>query len=457
MADTMSTRLHIEPPIDQWRAKPRNGRTKPIIATGHQPTLWHPGILAKYLTADAFAKRVGGSTLNVVVDHNPVEPIGIDLPISRDQALQAVRLALDDRPTAGTIPPNRLPALRAVDAVKQLTEQARATGVPKHVQVGLHRLAQAYQSAGTHEHLAAQTSSVLNKLMQPDLHQPMQALPTSELVTHRFVQRLLQDPVGCARSYNRAAQAYPKAGIRRLYVGRDVVEVPLWAQGEGACTPVFIDLGDTAKPLLFTQGQVLDLTGTDVLQVLRPRAITLSAIMRSELCDLFIHGTGGGVYDQVTEHWWQDWAKEDLAPMAVVSADVVMSFEVPTATRDEYAKAQWYAHHLRHNVDRYTQPMGDDEAALRQEKHELLERMDDDRLKRRRAVAFRRIHAINKKLGALHRDALAQAKQRADDARIGLGNNVIVRRRDWCFALYPECVLQGLADKITAGLAASPG
>lgn len=452
MAQPPPTRLHIDPPIEQWQVTPRNGRAKPIIATGHQPTLWHPGILAKYLAADVFAKHVSGSTLNVVVEHNPVQPTGIDLPIQHGQALQVTRLNLDDRSAANTTPPNRLAALDVKDVAGPLVKQADALGVAGQMSEGLHRLAQAYQSAGPHKHLAAQTSAVLDELMRPTLYQPMQTLPTSALVTPRFVDRLLQDPLGCASSYNRAAQAYPEAGIRPLYVGRDVVEAPLWAQSDGVCTPVFIDLGDNRKPLLFTQGQTLDLTGDDALQYLRPRAVTLSAIMRSELCDLFIHGIGGGVYDQVTEQWWHDWANEDLAPMAVVSADDYLPFDVPMATHDEHAKAQWYAHHLPHNVDRYTEAKTETEAALISEKRDLLQHMNDDRMNRRRAMAFARLHSINDELVALHRDALAIAKQQAKDASHGVTNRHIASRRDWCFALCDADQIDVLKQRTRASL-----
>jgi hypothetical protein len=272
------------------------------------------------------------------------------------------------------------------------------------------------------------------------------------LVSQSFLDRLLADPVGCVRAYNRAAWAYPEAGIRPLYFGRDVVELPLWAQGDGVCTPVYADLGDSKTPQLFTQGQSLDLTNADTLDYLRPRAITLSAIMRSEVCDLFIHGSGGGVYDQVTERWWRDWVGQDLAPMAVVSADVYLPFEVPTATPAEHANAQWFAHHLPHNIDRYREPIDSAEGALRDEKHALLDHMDDDRDKRRRAAAFKRIHAINAELKRLHQAAVEQAHQQAIETRIGLANAQITARRDWCFALYPDEQLRALADQIKACL-----
>ncbi|MFN3168235.1 MAG: hypothetical protein ACE37H_14330 [Phycisphaeraceae bacterium] len=447
MADPPPTRVVADPPMRDWRVTPRHGRSTPIIATGHQPTLWHPGILAKDLAADALARRVGGSALHLVVEHNPLGPITLDLPTRQGDTLGVRRLSLGARPTAATLPPNRTPALDPGRVAQQLDDAAASNNLPP-VRDGLRRIAEAYASAGDRDRLSAQTTAVLDALKRPYLSQPTRARPTSALVTQRFVDRLLADPVRCVRCYNRAAHAHPDAGVRPLYLGRDVVEAPLWAQDRGPSVPVFVDLGDSARPFLFTQHQQIGLAGPDALGYLRPRAVTLSAVMRSEHCDLFIHGTGGGVYDRVTERWWQDWIGEPLAPMAVVSADVYLPLSAPQATRDELIHEQWFAHHLPHNVDLYTDASDDTEAALRAEKRRLLDHMNDDRDKRRRSKAFQRIHAINAELCTRHRTKLAEAEARLTQARTGVANAAIARRRDWCFALYPPDSLMALRNGI---------
>lgn len=452
MPDAPPTRLHIDPPIDQWRVVPRNGRTKPIIATGHQPTLWHPGILAKDIATDRFAQRVGGVAVHVTVDHNALGSVALDLPYQQGGTLGVRKLLLDKRLGVESLPPNRLPAI-AMARVLDGLHQAAAESEIASVRDGLGHLAKAYQHADGCEHLADQSAAVLDALKTPYLQALPMHVSTSSIVTPGFVERLLRDPAGCVRCYNRAVSAYPEARIRPLYLGRDVVEAPLWAQGQRGVSPVYVDLGDSAKPLLFTQDQPLDLNGTDALGLLRPRALSLSAIMRSEHCDLFIHGKGGGVYDQVTERWWQDWIGETLAPKAVVSADVFLPMDVPVATPSERERAVWLDHHLGFNVDRFEKPANEGESLLYQEKSELLDRMNDDRDKRRRAKAFKRIHAINAELRGLHADQLQAVHQQAIDAQQGVANRAIAQRRDWCFALYPDDQLKALCELIEAAAA----
>ena len=454
MAEQLPTRLHLDPPIDQWQVTPRNGRTAPVIATGHQPYFWHSGILAKYLAADAFAQHVGGAALNVVVEHNPIGPLTIDVPIQANEIIAVARVGVDRRADAQTTPINRLDPVDGDRVFGSIAEAAyrlpHAGGgdLSRVLEDSLSAIGEALAEAQDRASLSEQVSDALDRLIRPLIKQDMPRLPTSRLVTQHFVDRLLADPVGCVRAYNLAAATYPEAGIRPLYLGRDVVELPLWAQNKSQSTPVYADLGDSHRPQLFTQGQTLDLTGKDALQYLRPRAITLSVIMRSEHCDLFIHGTGGGVYDQVTEQWWGDWVGEPLAPMAVVSADLYLPFEVPVASQEQLNQAVWFDHHLPFNVDRFTQSKDEQEQAMVAEKRELLAHMNDDRDKRRRAKAFKRIHEINATLRDTHQQAVKEAEHKKREARIGVRNSRIAQRRDWCFALYPERNLRELKNKI---------
>lgn len=450
MADPPTPRLHIDPPMGQWRVTPRSGRTAPVIATGHQPTLWHPGILAKDLALGVFTQHNACSMIHVVVDHNPIGPLTLAIPARQNDELFSRRLRLQQISQAEPLPPNRLPPIPTSAIERVLNEvQGDTSGF---IRDGLARIVRAYRQTGGKPSLATQATSVLGRLKSPHLGQHQGAWSTSQVLTLHFLDRLLADPVACVRCYNRATIAYPGAGIRPLYAGRDVVEVPLWAQDATTCTPVYIDLGDSRRPQLFTTAHNahLDLTGDNAVAYLRPRAVTLSAVMRSQHCDLFVHGAGGGVYDQVTERWWQDWTGEDLAPKAVVSADVYLPFDVPVATQAQRAHAQWLSHHLPHNLDRLVDSRDSAEARLRREKRALLDHMHDDRDKRRRSKAFKRIHAINAELRSRHTRALEEAARRLQDARVGVRNAAIASRRDWFFALYPDTQLQALRQQIAA-------
>ena len=127
--------------------------------------------------------------------------------------------------------------------------------------------------------------------------------------------------------------------------------------------------------------------------------------------------------------------------MAVVSADVKLQFDVPgTGEADSHERALWRLHHLPHNLDRQLNLDGPEV----QHKRQLIEQMDQDRDRARRAEAFAQIHQINDQLVRDHPQAMAEARLDVQRAKIAQSNRAILNRRDWCFALYPYSAMQEL-------------
>jgi len=427
-------RLVMDPPMDRWQ--PRERPAVGVIATGHQPWLWHPGILAKYVAAGAFARSRGLRAAHVVVDTDLIAGLTLDVPVLRGRRLGVHRVRLAsvrvDRPTV--VQP-------AVDA-RQVTATLEAVPdrVEGRVAVDLSPLIHAWRDLPPAANLAAQISDVLERLMLPWTG-PLERIYASELLRSEagraLVTEMVRDAHRCALTYNRAAASVPEARIRPLHVGVDVVELPLWSITPWGRQPIFVERAASDAGELMAG---ID-TGT-----LAPRALLLSALMRRERSDLFIHGRGGGVYDRVTEAWWTAWRGEVLAPMAVVSADVYLDFDAPLADEAQLQRAQWYAHHLPGNIDRVLKLDGRDGRVAR--KREILAHMDDDRDKRRRAKAFVELQAINAELGREHGDLLTAARQAVADARLGVANRDIALRREWCFALYPREKLDALVRSL---------
>jgi hypothetical protein len=262
-----------------------------------------------------------------------------------------------------------------------------------------------------------------------------------------IVSRMLADAHRCASLYNRAVAEFPGAGMTPMVVGRELVELPMWAvRWNESRQRVFVDLSDSDPMFVYDDGEPIDREAVTLL----PRALMLTAVMRGYLCDLFIHGTGGLVYDKVTEAWWNAWAGETLSPMAGVTADVFLALGAPVADRAELDRAVWYRHHLPHNLDRV---LGLDGQAA-QRKREILEHMNDDRDKARRRAAFGELHQINRDLAEQHPQAVVSAQQKLHLAQVGVINARTSARRDWCFALYPPASLHELGRRLAGEPAA---
>ena len=227
---------------------------------------------------------------------------------------------------------------------------------------------------------------------------------------------------------------------------------------------LFADLSDSTPLLTLEDGSPVDVEALLEASVrtsaskdepaegtltLGPRALLLTAVMRSVGCDLFVHGQGGGKYDRITELWWQSWRQQSLAPMAVATADLRLDLQVPVGDEAGVTHAVWSAHHLPHNVDRDLSLSEHDD--LVQNKRAAMSGIaSSPRRSRDRRAWFRKLHEANTALAAAHEPALRDAALNVTRANQALANGRIASRRDWCFALYPPPKLRELSAMLSA-------
>ena len=469
-------RLHLDPPMNQWQARQRT-RQPPIIATGHQAGLWHPGILAKCIAAVEYAKAVGGEPLFVLVDHDDNDAMRLELPV-----IEADRLATHVVQLGESLPGVALVSQPKIDwnhAAKTLREARDQLG--PRLRCDIEPIIGAADSMRAIEGTRAdQMTKFMQKLWQPIIGSLPMVMATNR-IDHALVERMLRDAARCVQCYNEAVRQHPNTGIPLLNVERDRVELPLWylgnpwgfradesaseildwprdAHGRQQFVPrarqrVYADLSDSAPLLVRDDGEPVPSARRDGIVHhigLAPRALSLTAMLRSTVCDLFIHGHGGGVYDRVMEAWWHAWIGQPLAPMAVVSADVNLDFPgVPLAQPQDLTRAIWYAHHLPHNLDRHL-PREWVDVSLAARKREILAQMNDDQDAKRRAAPFRELHRINQTLGTQHAEVIRLADEQVAQVRTGVQNRRIASKRDWAFPLYPPSSLDDLAAQIRA-------
>lgn len=458
----------------------RDPESPVTIATGHQAGFWHPGILAKYFAAKATTRGVLRDPIrleHVVVDQDVNDALTLHWPIVEGDALtsamlrlwvQHPALAMGSHPTASA-----RGIVQRIDAFEERYRDRLAASIDPLRNAWLAVGECDDEPAGKDSRppsLAMQVTRVLQHMLRSGLYgEPITLQPrmASELLNtpagDHWLAKVLDDPLACVHAYNRAARAFPEAGVPPLHVGKEHVELPLWRMPWGKPRQrVYALLDDPGK--LVAGQEVLDLSillkrssesGVDgetgagkrsLASAFAPRALLLTALMRDVYCDLFIHGRGGGVYDRITEQWFREWAGIALAPMAVVSADVTLPLELPTATPAELERAQWYAHHLPFNLDRELSLTGD----TVDRKRALLSHMDDDRDKQRRSEAFRELHRINDALRIEHREAIGRAEAEVTRCEVGVQNAALLAKRDWPFLCYPKETLNALRDELAA-------
>lgn len=420
-AEQRSTRAELGLPTD-----------RPIVMTGHQAGFWHPGILSKYIAADRLARTIGGTAAAVVVDHDVVDPLHVQaVKRANNGHVKGVAFSLRPRVEAAV-----LPRLEPPIGEQELKRLRAPVGLIESDGAGVSAIIGTLDRHRDAESLAAQAAAANAEMLQPWMR--VELYTAERLVRtdawQRFFVMAAEDPAGCAKAYNRAVGLHPEAGIPPLFamMREERWELPFWL------------LDDVlGRRRLFAE--MIEQPGFEPAR-LATRAMSLTASLRRDLCDLFIHGTGGAIYDRATDEWIRDWLSEDLAPSVSITADVYRDLPIEAmreVSHGDLAQAQWLAHSARHNPDL----LGDKSAAVT--KRELVDAI-------RRAVVgssarldlYRRMHGWLDTMRGQHRDELDQLDLHAARIEQGLAVQELEATRDWPSVLYPPERLDRLAAAI---------
>lgn len=415
--------------------------TGPVVMTGHQPGFWHAGILAKYLAARAIADRTASGLAWCVPDMDPIDPglvrrpVGNDEPTSRGKwkAEESSLLAWTGLPRVG----------RLSEPTLLVPTGARAPGVPVgDPPSGFERAVELLDRFRGETTVARQVWRAHAALLgtRSGLAADTPVVYATELArTSLFrglVDRMRADPAACVHHYNESAEKHPESGIRPLLPAESPgqAELPLWRIEPGA-------------PRRAVRAE--DLDAIDPAR-LAPRALLFTGILRLAGCELFLHGTGGGVYDRVTEDWFGGWIGETLPRAGVVSATALLDLGVPEVSREELARAEWRAHHAGHTPAM----LGDDPGQA--EKDRCLERIrSGDRAER--AVAFAEMQGVLERARRRGGARMEQFEQEARDVRAALADASIANDRGWPWMLHTEETLGALRDEIGRALSGWKG
>lgn len=401
---------------------------RPVVMSGHQCAIHHPGIVAKRLAAGAFASRTGAASAWLWVDQDDNDPTRIDLPTrAPDGRLGRRAWKLDDNPTPAGTPTGSRPALRRVQPPDFETIGVREGAVGA--------ISQAIEAHAGEPNLARQFALACDDLLSASLggagDAPVFAgsLSTTDAFA-ALLDRMLDDPGACVRAYNEAASAHPEAEIRPLIANEKSgrFELPLWR----------VRPGEPRMPVFAGQAKEIG------REQLAPRALLMTGLVRMLGCDLFIHGTGGGKYDRVTEAWFRSWLGVELAPAVVVSATLRLPLGGgPTPTEAEVAEAHQRAHKAKHDPS----VVGDTASAER--KAEFLREIE-----RRKeaggdpAPLFREMHALLEEYRSRYVGEISEMEEEAASLAAALEGASVAGARDWAFALYEARQIGALRAEI---------
>ncbi len=434
------------------------------ILAGHQPELFHPGVWVKNFALHGLGRRHAAFALNLVVDndaarapilHVPAGTHVASLPFDRWQAESPYeeRRVLDEELFA-SLPARLAPHTKhwpfaplLPDYWLEVMQQASATPL-----LG--------------ERLVRARRALERRWGCLQAEVPLSGVCQTEAFAW-FACHLLLHADELRRAYNAAVHDYRRRyGLRNAYhpvpdlvQEGDWCEVPLWAwqAGRGRRARLFVRrsgpaelqlrAGETPWPPLALGGEPSRLVGQwlDLARrglKVRTRALTTTLFARICLGDLFVHGIGGGKYDELTDVLIRDLFGLAAPAFLVLSATLRLPLPRLRASGEQCRRLARTFRDVWYNPQRHFPGGNVPEPAqtLAAEKAAWVAREPTSRPERRER--FEKLRALNERLRTFLNGTTTALRQARDECRAELQVNEVLGRRDYSFCLFPESLLR---------------
>ena len=470
---------------------PADSASKPWVITGHQVEFYHPGVWSKVILAHALAGQSGGVAIDLLVDHDTVDHLGFAVPQWNGPRLERKTVTWADD---SALPAEFLSApqggqkaqwlhtleqfpLVQTDALRDFTHVLRQDSDSHYVRW-----------------MSRSRRTFENSFGIDVQHVPFSYL-CSGVAWHSFVLLWLRHAPRWCNIYNSALDHYrveqriinPGRPMPNLAVTAQELELPFWIyarnqprqrlalqQDNGLCLQhesQRIDVTDLMTGPLLTAAETLRRRLAAAALHVRPRALTLTMFVRLLLSDLFIHGIGGALYDQMT-----DQVMNQLFGVRPAYGCASAGWLLPVAREIDVRQAdvpelKWRRHHLRSNPELLAPPSSLTGKALdafnrrRDLISEIARSLAEDRREHRRRgeqwlqrrAEFRDIHEIKAQLLALFQPQLDAMDLQMRRAEVTQNNVSVASWREYFIALHPRASLQELIAEIQSRVQSQHG
>jgi hypothetical protein len=457
---------YLQQPADAGRSP------ETLLVAGHQPELFHPGVWVKNFALYGLARAHGATPLNLVIDNDTVKSTALRLPVppaGREDRphLRSVRF---DRWTGETPYEERSIADRELfaDFAARAGELLRGWHYqPMLPDFWSEVLRQAERTSNLGECFAAARRTFERAWGCHNLEVPLSRVCDTEPFAW-FACDLLAHLPHFHALYNEIVAGYRRRnGIRSrnhpvpdLAVEGDWLEAPLWGWQAGSARRgrlfarlhadrLELRVGDDHWPALPAPNEERAEVAVQAWRDLhahgykvRSRALITTLYARLFLGHLFIHGIGGGKYDELTDELMQRFYQCEPPEYIVLSATRWLPLPRPAATEGDCRRLSRELRDVHYNPQRHLEETEASEhlAELARRKQEWIARQPATRPERRER--FRMLRALTDELRSPLRPREEQLRQQLSLCQRQLRANAVLQRRDYAFCLFPADVLR---------------
>ena len=449
-----------------------------LFCSGHQPSLFHPGVWIKNFAIRSLADQTGGLALNLVIDNDTVSNRQIRVPIGPREEPSIRDFAFDDPHSAV---PWEEAAIENLERFEQFGPQVSGVMADWQIEPILREIwpdavSQSRKSPLLRDALTAARIKLERRWGLSNLEVPLSRVCETEVFLWFAAAILTRLPkfwaaynsvLGEFRSVNRIrSQTHP---VPQLAEDDGWYEAPFWVWPEGGSRRQRVFAKACSREVRLSDGREifarLPLTsGSDVADAVavlkelpgrgirfRTRALTTTLFSRLCLADLFVHGIGGAKYDEMTDRLIARFFGLKAPGFLTLSCTVHLPLGKPYSVHpEEERKILHELRDVKFNPERHLTgaESPEIETSIAEKKALMAEKVARetsglslaDRRRRHRENHERhlRLKEITEQLRGETAKARRLLEAELETVRQQLRANAVLEDREFSFALYPE-------------------
>jgi len=458
---TMKLEGEDHPPLTKFPA------SQPLIVTGHQPELYHPGVWVKNHLTGILAKQSGGIPLNLIIDNDNLGSTTLRVPVGSRDATSLDWIPFD---SDHHNEPWEEARLNSPDVFAAFAAKIESLMKEWKISPVVNRMWKPCVSKCSSLPLLRDVLTAGRHRLERDWGLDLLELPLSHLCEtktfRKFAAHILFSAKQFRRIHNQVLDEYRQVNrirsqthpVPELKNENGQIETPfwIWKEGENDRQPLFVSSTDD---LIVISDRTHDFISipcdenhaiqniVDALEKLshqgyriRTRALTTTMFSRLFLADLFVHGIGGAKYDEMTDRLIVRFFGMTAPQFVTATATLHLPLdELHGTDLRDIRETKRELRRLHYHPDLFLEHKTEEIAKLIQEKQKLIAEQNDPTLRTtENRIRFLRLKEIRQELARLSETAQTRLEQRLETQLGKLEIDRFLTNREYSFLLYPE-------------------
>jgi len=435
----------------------------PVIATGHQPIFYYPGILFKNFLADRLARKVKGSALNFVVDSDTGM---LEVPIpsvtnNNEFEKKTIPLKTEHDLVFASYAPSKEEIKKFFESIANQLITNEENRLMQKCLSSINTYKQAFLKHFNYHKDFVQAVTALRTDFEEQQGVNLLNLKIADIANtnayHQFIFYIISHIDTYHEHFNQAVVRYANKSfqpVKKLERTTNGFELPFWLLKNGKRYPVFVQFQPERCVINSPEGNEYLRLSSDISDgeqistlnqqiTLFPKAPTLTLIIRIFFSDLFIHGTGAVEYEKINNEFIQSFFRLN-APLHFVAASGNIFFPFEKDLPDlknpnhQYNEIQkWLKEYKRNPEDLLNT---DKATSYKAKKKELAKRMQETEPGERKPIHDQMEH-LNKQMQEILAEQYAEMNQKLQFYNRVFNSKTVWLERQYPYFIYPQGIL----------------